>query len=128
MKRITLLPLLMLLFAFIVQSCSQESMLSKEDAKFNLATIHDSIPNDTTDTIPTDTIPTDTIPNTDTTYKYIAGLKIRPYGGAGYVHLQCKTTNYYPVEHVVLSYSSDHTSTNWIIDMQKTYPILPFNP
>ncbi len=108
-------------------SCSQESMLSKEDAKFDLAKLQDSIPVDTIDS--TDTFPTDTLPHTDSTYFRIAGLNIKPSSvNDTAVLLEIESTNTFPGENVLLETYSNNVDSGWNIIVKRAYPVYPFNP
>jgi hypothetical protein len=117
----------MLVTAFTIFSCSQEAVLSKEDAKFNLATLKDSIPTDSIDS--TDTIPTDTIPTIDSTYYRIEGLNITPSSvNDTAVLLEIETTNTFPGENVLLETYSNNVDSGWSINVTRAYNVYPYNP
>ncbi|RPD37948.1 hypothetical protein EG028_27395 [Chitinophaga barathri] len=113
----------MLAISFIVHSCSQDAVLSKEDAKSLLA-LRDSIGNDSTDTIPTDTIPH---PN-DSSWWRITGLDITASSveDTAIVFL-IKSKNYYPVEHARLDLTAYTFPDKWNIGIIRAYQFSP-NP
>lgn len=108
MKRIVLLPLLMLVFACAIFSCSQERSLSKEDI---------SVPGDSTDTIP----------YTDPAYTPLDGLIITPRSSGRGIYLDIQTKNYYPHKFVTLMLSN-YTLSRWDIIVYNAYPVKPYEP
>ncbi len=117
----------MLVTACTIFSCSQEAVLSKEDAKFDLSKLQDSIPVDSIDS--TDTLPTDTVPHTDSTYFRIEGLNLTPSSvNDTAVLLEIESTNTFPSENVLLETYSNNVDSGWSINVTRAYPVYPFNP
>lgn len=112
----------MLVTACTIFSCSQEAVLSKEDAKFNLATLKDSIPTDSIDS-------TDTVPPIDSTYFRIEGLNITPSSvNDTAVLLEIESTNTFPSENVLLETYSNNVDSGWSINVTRAYAAYPYNP
>jgi len=113
--------------ALLILACNKESHLTDPAGRLK-ASLHDSIPIDSIDTIGHDTIPHDTIPH-DSAFRKISGLVITPSShGDSALKFHIETTNNYPVANskvvTYLGYSPDSLYVN----VTGVQPLFPYTP